>query len=57
MNQLNEESELMVNAGGDRKVQEIVEHAANGDMSYADIMASWNEAWSNAQSTLGVEIQ
>ncbi|MBQ8040784.1 MAG: carbohydrate ABC transporter substrate-binding protein [Lachnospiraceae bacterium] len=57
MNQLNEESELMVNAGGDRKVQEIVEHAATGDMSYADIMASWNKAWSDAQSTLGVKVQ
>ncbi len=57
LNQLNEESELMINAGGDRKVQKIVEHAANGDMGFADIMASWNEAWSDAQSTLGVEIQ
>lgn len=56
LNELNAESELMVNAGGDKKVQEIVEHAAKGDNSYDDIMASWNEAWSDAQSTLGIEV-
>lgn len=51
---LNAESELMINAGGDKKVQAIVEHADKGDMTFDEIMDSWNQAWSDAQSTLGV---
>ena len=55
LNTLNADSELMVNAGGDAKVQEIIEHAANGDMSFDDIMADWNQKWSDAQVANGVE--
>ena len=44
----------MINAGGDKKVQAIVEHADKGDMTFDEIMDSWNQAWSDAQSTLGV---
>ena len=51
---LNAESELMINAGGDKKVQAIVEHADKGDMTFDEIMDSWNQAWSDAQSALGV---
>lgn len=54
-NELNAESELSINAGGDAKVQAIVEHAANGDMTFDDIMAEWNAKWSGAQESLGVE--
>lgn len=57
LNELNAESELNVNNGGDRKIQEIIEHASIGDMSFDEIMASWNEAWSEAQEVCGVEIQ
>ena len=57
LNELNAESELMINSGGDKKIQAIVEHAANNDMSYDDIMAEWNEAWSDAQSSLGIEVK
>ena len=57
LNELNAESELNVNNGGDKKIQEIIEHASIGDMSFDDIMASWNEAWSEAQEACGVEIQ
>ena len=57
MNDLNSESELALNAGGNTKVQAIVEHAFNGDESFDDIMAEWNEAWSDAQESLGVEIK
>lgn len=57
LNELNAASELNVNNGGDRKIQEIIEHASNGDMSFDDIMASWNEAWSNAQEECGVEVK
>lgn len=56
-NALNSESELNINAGGNLKVQEIIEHGANGTKSYDDIMATWNEAWSNAQASEGVEIK
>ena len=56
LNDLNSESELALNAGGNTKVQEIVEHAFNGDKSFDDIMADWNEAWSDAQESLGVAV-
>lgn len=52
--ELNAESELMINAGGDKKVMEIVEHADSGDMTFDEIMESWNKAWSDAQASLGV---
>ena len=57
LNELNSESELALNAGGNTKVQAIIEHAFNGDESFDDIMAEWNEAWSDAQESLGVEIR
>lgn len=57
MNDLNSESELALNAGGNTKVQAIVEHAFNGDESFDDIMAEWNAAWTEAQESLGVEIR
>lgn len=56
LNDLNSESELMINAGGNTKIQQIIEHAFAGDMSFDDIMAQWNEAWSDAQESKGVEI-
>ena len=56
LNTLNADSELNFNAGGDTKVQEIIEHAANGDMSYDDIIADWNQRWTDAQESNGVEI-
>ena len=57
LNEMNAESELMINAGGDKKIQEIIEHAANGDMSFDDIMKEWNTAWSDAQATLEIEVK
>lgn len=56
LNELNSESELNVNGGGDRKVQEIIEHASNGDMTFDEIMNQWNQAWSDAQAACGVEV-
>lgn len=55
-NEMNSESELNFNAGGDIKVQQIIEHASNGDKTFDEIMADWNAAWSDAQDTLGVEV-
>ena len=56
LNELNADSELMVGAGGNEKIQAIVEHAANGDEEFDDIMTEWNEAWSDAQDTDDVEV-
>lgn len=55
-NEMNSESELAVNAGGNEKVQSIVEHAFNGDEDFDSIMDEWNQKWSDAQDSLGVEI-
>ena len=57
MSELNSESELNINAGGNTKVQEIIEHGFNHDKDFDDIMADWNEAWSEAQETLNVEVK
>ncbi|MGN0482068.1 MAG: ABC transporter substrate-binding protein [Lachnospiraceae bacterium] len=54
---LNADSELNFNNGGDKKVQEIIEHAANQDMSFDDIMADWNSRWADAQESNEVEVQ
>lgn len=51
---LNADSELNFNAGGDSKVQAIIEHASNGDMTFDEIMAEWNEKWTDAQESNGV---
>ena len=56
MNELNAESELSFNAGGDAKVQRIVEAAATGAETYDDIMADWTAAWNMAQEACGVEV-
>lgn len=57
LNELNADSELMIAAGGDPKVQTLIEHAANKDMSFDDIMKEWNEKWSEAQEMDGVEVK
>lgn len=56
LNDMNSESELSFNAGGNDKVQKIIEHAANGDKSFDDIMAEWKQAWNDAQEELGIEV-
>lgn len=56
MNEMNAESELSFNAGGDAKVQGIVEAAATGSKSFDDIMAEWTQAWNDAQEECGIEV-
>ncbi len=56
LNDLNSESELAINAGGNTKIQAIVEHAFNGDKDFDSIMEEWNEAWTDAQEALKVEV-
>ncbi|MCR5638613.1 MAG: ABC transporter substrate-binding protein [Lachnospiraceae bacterium] len=57
MNEMNSESELSFNAGGDKKVQAIIEAAATGSESFDDIMADWTQKWNDAQSTLNIEVK
>lgn len=54
LNTMNSDSELSFNAGGDAKVQGIVEAAALGSKSFDDIMAEWTEKWNAAQESNGV---
>ncbi|WP_154568338.1 ABC transporter substrate-binding protein [Bifidobacterium tsurumiense] len=56
-NTLNTESELAVNAGGDARIQAIVEHAANKDQSYDDMVNEWNSKWNSALESEGVEVK
>lgn len=56
LNQMNAESELSFNAGGNDKVQRIVEAGATGSESFDDIMADWTEAWNDAQEELEIEV-
>lgn len=53
---INADSTIMFAKGGNEKIQKIIEHAFNGDMSYDDVMASWNALWSDAQESLGVTV-
>lgn len=56
-NLLNADSELMVQSGGNEKIQAIVEHASNGDMTLDEIMNEWNVKWTSAQESNSVEVQ
>lgn len=56
LNEMNAESELSINAGGNDKVQRIVEAGATGSESFDDIMADWNQKWQDAQEELGIEV-
>ena len=51
------ESEVNIDLDGNGlRLAAVIEHAANGDMTYDDIVAGWNQAWSDAQESLGVEV-
>lgn len=56
LGEINAESELSFNAGGDAKVQRIVEAAFTGSESFDDIMADWTTAWNDAQESLGIKV-
>lgn len=57
LNDMNSESELNINNGGNDKIQAIVEHASKGDESFDDIMNEWNKKWSDAQEANGIEVK
>ena len=56
LNQMNAESELSINAGGNDKVQKIVEAGVTGSQDFASIMDEWNQKWADAQEELGIEV-
>lgn len=56
LNEMNAESELSFNAGGDAKVQRIIEAAATGSETFDEIMADWTAKWNAAQEELGIEV-
>ena len=51
--EINTESEVALN-NDNTHVQDILEHALQGDMTMEDIVAEWNEAWTAAQEEYGV---
>ena len=56
LNDMNAESELSFNAGGNNKVQSIIEEAATNGASLDDILADWTKAWNDAQAELGISV-
>lgn len=57
LNAINSESEVNIDQDGNGvRLSTLIEHAANGDMTYDEIVAEWNQAWSDAQESEGVEV-
>ena len=56
MGEMNSESELNFNNGGDAKVQDIVVNAFNGTKTFDEIMEEWTEKWNEAQDELEIEV-
>ncbi|MBO4618052.1 MAG: carbohydrate ABC transporter substrate-binding protein [Lachnospiraceae bacterium] len=57
LNDMNNESELSFNAGGNAKVQRIIESAVTGSETLDDILLDWTKAWNAAQKELGIEVK
>jgi len=55
LDDMNSESELSFNAGGNTKIQRIVESAFTGAETFDEIMADWTATWNEAQEYLGIE--
>lgn len=56
LNDVNAESELSFNAGGNAKVQRIVEAAATGSETLDDIYADWTASWNAAQKEYDISV-
>ena len=57
LNQMNSESELSFNAGGNQKIMAIVEAAFTGSKTYDDIMAEWTQKWQDAQAACDISAE
>ena len=56
LERLNADSGLFICQGGGGRIQQLIEHAAAGDLSFHAIMDEWNERWSSAQEKNGVDL-
>ncbi|MCI1634624.1 ABC transporter substrate-binding protein [Bifidobacterium sp.] len=56
-NDLNTDSELAINSGGNARVQAIVEDAATKSKTFDSIMNEWNDKWNAALQTENVDIK
>lgn len=56
LNEMNSESELNFNKDGNAKIQQIIEHASNQDMTFDEIMAEWTQKWNDAQESCDIEV-
>ena len=54
---LNNESGLLINRAGDAKIQKIIEAAFNQTATFDEIMADWNADWAEGQETVGITAQ
>ncbi|MDE6625822.1 MAG: ABC transporter substrate-binding protein [Lachnospiraceae bacterium] len=57
LNEMNAESELSFNAGGNQKIMAIVEAAFTGSKTYDEIMAEWKQKWNDAQAACGISAE
>ncbi|MDE5862880.1 MAG: ABC transporter substrate-binding protein [Lachnospiraceae bacterium] len=57
LNEMNAESELSFNAGGNQKIMAIVEAAFTGSKTYDEIMAEWKQKWNDAQAACGINAE
>ena len=57
LNDVNAESELSFNAGGNDKVQRIVEEAATDGDSLDEIYSEWTQKWNDAQEELEISVE
>lgn len=56
LNEMNAETELNFNKDGNLKVQQIIEHASNKDMTFDEIMEEWTKKWNDAQQECEMEV-
>lgn len=57
LGEMNSETDLNFNNGGDSKVQDIVVNAFNHSKTYDEIMNEWTRKWNDAQSELDIKVQ
>ena len=57
LGEMNAETDLNFNNGGDSKVQDIVVNAFNKTKTYDEIMKEWTEKWNKAQKELDIKVQ
>ena len=54
--EMNAESDLNFNNGGNTKIQDIITDAFNGTKTFDEIMADWTKEWNDAQEELEIEV-